>query len=147
MDRRRGFTLVELIIVLVVGTILTVMAMRAVSVYQSSTSVSQASQLFLSMHARARAQAIELGQDVELKIDTANDSVYLASGGATLAGVGLMTQLGVDISGSGTHTVCMNSRGFADTSCNSFSTTLSVIFAQGARADTVRVLPLGQVLY
>ena len=147
MDQRRGFTMVELIIVLVVGTILTTMAMRAISDYQMSTSVSQARQVFLSMHARARAQAIELGQDVELKIDTANDSVYVASGGVTLTGVGVRTQFGVDIQGSGTHTVCMNSRGFADTSCNSFSTTLSLVFAQGSEADTVQVLPLGQVLY
>ena len=147
MDQRRGFTMVELIIVLVVGTILTTMAMRAISDYQMTTSVSQARQVFLSMHARARAQAIELGRDVELKIDTTNDSVYVASAGVTLTGVGVRTQFGVDILGSGTHTLCMNSRGFADTSCNSFSTTLSLIFAQGSEADTVQVLPLGQVLY
>jgi prepilin-type N-terminal cleavage/methylation domain-containing protein len=147
MDKRRGFTVVELIIVLMVGAILTTIAMRSMSAFQTRTSVTQARQVFLSMHARARAQAIEFGRDVELRIDATSDSIWLSMDGTTLAGAGLSRELGVDIQGSSTHTVCMNSRGYAEPSCNSFTSPLTLVFAQGPNTSSVQILPLGQVIY
>jgi type II secretory pathway pseudopilin PulG len=147
MDKRRGFTVVELIIVIMVGIILTTIAMRTMSAFQTRTSTTQARQVFLAMHARARAQAIEFGQDVRLRIDAGQDSIWVELDGRTLSGVGLASQLGVDIQGSGTHTVCMGPRGFAKTTCNSFQSPLTLVFAQGANTTSVQILPLGQVVY
>lgn len=149
METRSGFTILELIIVILVGAILTTIAVRGLGSVQSRASVRQARNVYASMHARARAQAVELGERVELRIDPVGDSIWLSRDGAVLHVVRFRSEMGVDIrAGSNTHTVCMDPRGFADASCNSFeSSPLTLTFAQGADTASLQVLPLGQVLY
>ena len=84
MRDRRGFTVVELIIVIIVGVILAGVAIRSLSEMQTRMSVKQARQVFVSMHARARAQAIEFGQRTRLRIDTSGDSAWLSRNDSTL---------------------------------------------------------------
>ena len=148
MRNRSGFTVVEMLIVVTVGVILTSIAMNSMSKYQGRTAVRQARNVFLSMHARARAQAVEFGQNTMLNVDPDGDSVWISRNDSSLSVVRMMSELGVDIESEDVGTVCMTSRGFADTRCNSFGeSTLIVHFTQGARTTTVSVLPLGQALY
>ena len=148
MRNRSGFTVVEMLIVVTVGVILMSIAMNAMSTYQNGTAVRQARNVFLSMHARARAQAIEYGQNTMLNVDPDGDSVWISRNDSSLSVVRIMSEFGVDIEGEDVGTVCMTSRGFADSRCNSFGeNTLVVQFTQGERTLTVSVLPLGQALY
>ena len=148
MRNRTGFTVVEMLVVVTVGAILLSITMNSLANFRTRTSVRQARDVFLSFHARTRAQAVEFGQNTELNIDSGGDSIWISRNDTTLSVVNMQTQLGVDIEGSGVHTLCMTARGFADSSCNSFGqSTLTVRFIQGPRTVTISVLPLGQALY
>jgi prepilin-type N-terminal cleavage/methylation domain-containing protein len=148
MTKRSGFTIIELLVVLVVGVILLSIVVDGMDGYQTKSAIRQARNVFLSMHARTRAQAVEFGQITQLNVDSDGDSVWISRNDTTLAVVQFRTDMGVDIYGDGVATLCMTPRGFADSSCNSFGeSTMNVRFIQGGRASDVSILPLGQALY
>ena len=145
---RLGFSLIELVIALLIGSILTSIALSSYGNARGRFAVRGARNTFAALHARARAQAIERGSTVRLMVDAAGDSVYLVSGGITLENVRFGEELNVDIrSSSGSLRLCMNSRGYADSDCNSFNTTPTVTFWQNADSASVSILPLGQLVY
>lgn len=147
--RRKGFTMVELVIAILIGSILTSIALSSFNNAQGRFAVRGARSAFVSLHARARAQAIELGQNVILSVDFTGDSITLRTqDGATLDKLKYQNEFKVDLkSTSSSFRLCMNPRGFADEGCNTFSSALNVEFWQGADSSTVKVLPLGQLVY
>ena len=146
-DRPNGFTLTELLIVIVISLALTSIAVTAAQPAQNRYAVRGARDGFVAMHARARAQAVEAGKTTTLTLDFASDRATITRGYTTLETVEFGEGLNVDIQGGGTTmTICMNSRGFGETSCNSFSTGTDITFVQGSSTERVRVYPLGQVL-
>jgi Tfp pilus assembly protein FimT len=148
MENRSGFTVAELVVVLMVGVILTTIVVRTMSGIQNRTSVRQARDVYVAMHARTRAQAVEFGQRTLLNIDPGGDSIWISRNDSVLEVVRFGSAMGVELeTGGGAATVCMNSRGFAESACNSFSSTLTLTFIQGNDKTSVDVLPLGQVLY
>jgi prepilin-type N-terminal cleavage/methylation domain-containing protein len=110
MGRRAGFTMVELVIALLIGSILTSIALSSYGNARGRFAVRGARTTFASLHARARAQAIESGSMMRLFVDMKGDSAF-------------------------------------DTSCNSFSSAVSLQFWQNADSASVRVMPLGQLVY
>jgi len=117
---RQGFTILELVIALTIGSILTGMVMRPFGEVSRDTSVRSAREVFAGLVGKARARAIERGKTVELRAFMAGDSVALWQDGAHwtthhFQDVQLYSELG-------SLTLCMNARGFGDTDCNSFST-------------------------
>ena len=147
-SRRRGFTMIEMLIVVVIGAILTSMAVRGFSGLQGKMAARQARQVFAGMHARTRAQAIEFGQTTKLNVNFDVDSVWISRGTTVLEVIPFRQNLGADISGgSGTLKLCMNSRGFADTSCNTFTTTQTLVFTVGSDTAGVTLQTLGQLKY
>lgn len=85
---------------------------------------------------------------VEIHVDTGADSIWIARGGTTLQGVNLHSDLGVDIQGAATsYTLCLNSRGYGDPACTSFSSAVTISFVAQAETASVEILPLGQVSY
>ena len=147
-DPRRGFTLIEVVIVLMVGVILASIAMSTFGGAQDRLAVRQARATFASLHARARAQAIERGQMARLWVDTNADSVWIVLDGTQIETVRFRDELGVDIQGSMTQLrLCMSPRGFAETSCNSFSTTQTLTFAARGYTASADVRTLGQLSY
>jgi prepilin-type N-terminal cleavage/methylation domain-containing protein len=148
MTQRSGFTLIEMLVVMVVAVILISIVVEGMDGFQTKNAVRQARNVFLSMHARTRAQAVEFGQMTELSVDADGDSVWITRNDSTLSVVRFQDELGVDIDGDGVATLCMTPRGFADSSCNSFGEgTMEVRFIQGTRASNVSILPLGQAIY
>jgi prepilin-type N-terminal cleavage/methylation domain-containing protein len=148
MTKRSGFTMVELLVVLVVGFILASIVADGMDGYQTRSAIRDARTVFLSMHARTRAQAAESGRITRLNVDADGDSVWISRNDTTLAVAHLRSELGVDIDGEGVATLCLTPRGFADSSCNSFgSGTMNVRFIEGGRGSTVSILPLGQAVY
>lgn len=145
---RRGFTLIELVIVLLIGSILTSIALSSWGNARGRAQARSARTTFAAVHARARAQAIERGATVRMLVDVAGDSVALVSGGLTLERIQFGGELNVDLQSSvGAVRLCMSPRGYADTSCNSFSTPVTITFRRSADTASVTLLPMGQLIY
>jgi len=148
MGRRAGFTMVELVIALLIGSILTSIALASYGNARGGFAVRGARTTFASLHARARAQAIESGSMIRLFVDTKGDSAFIWDGTNNLETIHFAEELHVDLRASdGSMRICMNSRGYADTGCNSFSSAVSLQFWQNADSASVRVMPLGQLVY
>ena len=148
MRSRKGFTMVEMAMALVVAAILIGIVSQTFGDVQNRFAAQQGLQLFESMHARARAHAVEGGVMTQLWVDTPGDSVWLVRGGQTLESIRFDEELGVEITGSPNYfRLCMGPRGYADPDCTSFSSTARLTFAQAGRSLSVEILPLGQLVY
>lgn len=148
MRALRGFTLIEVVIALLIGSILTSIALSSYGNAQGRFAVRGARNTFTSLHARARATAIERGTTVRLLVDVAGDSVMITSGATTLEKIRFAEEFRVDLqSASGNLLLCMNARGYADTGCTNFSSAVTLGFRFNADTASVRILPLGQLIY
>jgi prepilin-type N-terminal cleavage/methylation domain-containing protein len=147
MHRRGGFTMIELVIVIMVGAVLTGIAFRSMSGVQGRMAARQARQTFAALQARTRANAIEMGTTVQLNVDMDGDSVWVQRGATRVETIHYGEEMGVDIRGTGTLRLCMNPRGFAETSCNSFTTTQTLVFAAGSDTAGLQIRTLGQIYY
>jgi type II secretion system protein H len=123
MQSRRGFTLIEIIVVIIVGTALTGIVSLSLSNVQQATALDQSHRMLSSMLQRARTQAIQEGRSIELRLDGPNDyaAVVRNDGGtvSTLAEFSFEAELGIDLSlASGTTaTICFGPNGVANTRC------------------------------
>ena len=147
MTKKSGFTVVELVVVILVGMALTSIASNALSSAKGRMAARQARNTFASLHARNRAIAIEFGETSRLWVDFDGDSVWIQRGPTVVERVYFDGDLGVDIQGTGTLRLCMNPRGFADQACNSFSSPQNVVFAAGSDTTGLQIRTLGQLYY
>ncbi len=74
---RPGFTVVELVIVLMVAGILGTVTVAQISTYTSRRAATDARDAFIAAAAQARAAAIRMGEDVEMRVDPVNDRVLV----------------------------------------------------------------------
>ena len=137
----------ELVVVLMVGSILTSIAIRSFNGVSGRFATRGARETLMSMHACARAQAVEYGQTVKLNLDPIGDSVWLSRRGEILEVVDFGEEFNVDVrtSTDSSLKVCMNARGFADTGCNNFVSPVTVTLLLTSDTVWVRVLTLGQM--
>ncbi len=143
--RKYGFTLLELVVVMVLATLLVGLAGKAFGATQRRFAAEQGLKVFESMHARARGAAIESGASVRLFVDPTADTVSLTRGSVVLETIHFGDELAVDIGGNSL-TLCMGPRGFASDACTSFDTPQTLTFTRGDNTETVRILPLGQLV-
>jgi hypothetical protein len=81
-----------------------------------------------------------------LVADADGDSVMVFANGNVAEKVRFGEELGVDIQTEQRITrICMNTRGYADTDCNSFSSVTKMAFSQGTNSTTIEIFPLGQI--
>ena len=147
MNRRKsGFTVIELLVVVVIGAILIQLAIKGIGLTSSQISVREARNVFNGMTARTRAQAIESGLNTLLIADAEGDSVVIVANGRVVENVRFAEEMGIDIQTTANlTTICMNPRGYASPSCNSFTSPIEVAFVQGSKSETLEILPLGQI--
>ena len=147
-DRRSGFSIIELVVVLMVGSVLTSIAITEFNGVSGRFAVKGARQTLMSMHARARVQAVEFGQTVKLHVDPGGDSIWLSRDGEVLDVLDFGKEFNVDIQTStdAEVRVCMNPRGFADTGCNSFTSPVTITFVLTSDSASVLILTLGQMV-
>jgi prepilin-type N-terminal cleavage/methylation domain-containing protein len=147
MNRRsRGFTLIELIIAIMIGAILTSLAVKGFGNTSTNLAAKQARNVFSGMAARARAQAIESGSTTVLIANMAGDSVMIFAQGGVVETVLFSEELSVELQSSvGNFRVCMGPRGYADMDCSSSSSTIKLSFTAGANTESLEILPLGQL--
>lgn len=153
---RRGFTLLEMIVVITIGGVLASIAILAFSTVHGRLGARSAQSNFMSMHAQARAFAVERGVAVRFVMDAGQDEirVEIVQGGDTevLNRMNLQTEFAVDLTlraGSTTSpgVVCFTPRGIADPGCGTVTQQTTVRFQRGTRADGIReveLLPFGQ---
>ncbi len=151
LRRQRGFTLLELLIVLVVGGILSMVTIRSFSQVHGSLGARTAQSTFMTMHAQARANAVERGHNVILRVSPGTDRVELEAqtvdGPVVLRTRNFAADYDVSIqTDDGNVELCMTPRGFASTSCGNVNSRVQVRFVRGDRTRTVVLLPLGQLV-
>ncbi len=147
-----GFTILELIIVIVITGILVGVVINSFSRVAGQLNTRSAHDNFLSLHAQARAFAVERGVEVRLVIDSANDQVRIES--TRDGAVEVLNQLNfrdefqvdlVRVTGQGLLNLCFTPRGIANPACaNAVGTETTIRFEMGNRSRSIRLLPLGQ---
>ena len=145
MSQPRGFTLVEVFLVISITAALLLLATRTFGAVQSRYAADQGRYAFQALHARARAQAIETGDPTRLVVDVDADSVAVVRNGRILETVYFGDGMGIDLQGTSL-VLCMGPRGFAITDCNSFNTAKELVFSQGSYTRALDLLPLGQLV-
>ena len=158
MRNRKGFTLLEVVIVLVVAGLLVSIVVNSFGRTQTRMAPRAAQSQFLTMHAHARALAVERGVLARLHVDpgTGLVSVFLqddplldqmedwelAISRDFTASYGVT----IETSPSGELQLAMTPRGYASPAANSFNDEGRVRFVRGNQAREVVLLPLGQAV-
>lgn len=148
---KAGFTLIEVVIVVLVASVLMDMAASGFVTSRRAVALESAEHSFRSLQARARAHAIERGRISRFEVDPTEDEVRVIVGTDTIAMLDFGDAYQVDLESrvSGTSVAlrqCMTPRGVGDGPCTSFYAPAQVEFSRESRARRIRLLPLGQIL-
>ena len=149
MSNRRGFTIIELLTAIMVGAILVTIGITAFGTVSRRFAAREARSAFSSLHARARAQAIEYGEGIEFHTEAAGDSIWIERNDTTLEKLRLQNEFGVDLmSTPASVTLCLNSRGYGSEGCSvNLGSAVTFSFATTTDTFSVEMLPLGQLVY
>ena len=145
---RNGFTVVELMVVVVVMLVITSFTTRSIAAVQAKYSSRAARDVFAGLVAQTRSHAIEQGVPTWMFASAAGDSAAIWDGGGFIGSVHFDEEFEVDLRLSNpTMVLCMTPRGYASDMCTSFSTIQKIGFQSAAELDTLMLYPLGQVRY
>ena len=147
MTNRLGFTLVELLIVVVIASILLGVAFPRVQAAFHQRDVNGARDGVLLLGAQARARAMEQGRTVEFHFDRVAGVAWVEQSGDTIQALDVGDQFGVDISSSTAHLVmCYTGRGFATEPCSTpLAEELEITFERQGHSAGLEVWQLGQM--
>jgi prepilin-type N-terminal cleavage/methylation domain-containing protein len=148
-----GFTLIELVFVILIGSILTMVALSTFQTAQAQFAARGAKTMYATLQQRARSRAIELGETVYFFVDSGGDSAYIVSGGAVSDVTHFRRQMNVDLRSSpSSFMLCMTPQGFADpdspacTFAGTSTSPVKVEFWMNADSSSVTILPMGQLV-
>jgi type II secretion system protein H len=151
--KNRGFTVVELVIVLVLAGIAVAVVSPSLSRAFRRTGVRAAVDEFASTHSLARSAAVRYGRTSELHIDATNARFWVevdtSSGGSgVMDTVGVVKYLDLnDVQlASDRALVCFDARGLPTTRDSCEAADAQLIFTSGSRVDTISITALGRVL-
>ena len=158
MRRTAGFTLIELVVVILIGSILVSVALSGVQGAQEAYAVRSARTMYATFHQKARAKAIESGRTQIIIVDTTGDSVMIADWEPPAAPVftdvtRLREQLNVDMRATPVaFLMCMTPRGYADAACPAFpgitgsTGAIRLEFWLNGDSTSTIILPMGQLV-
>lgn len=154
MGNRRGFSLLELVVVIVVGGIVATIAFNSFQNAQARMGPRAAQGQFLTMLAHARAIAVERGTPALLSLDAGAGTATIRARPAPGQPLEILDQrdladsYGVQIalSDGDDVDVCMTPRGYADPSCGTLDAELTVRFTRNNQGTQVILLPSGQAI-
>lgn len=146
MRRTSALSLMEILVVITVGSILMVTTLSQIGRSTDRRNLHRARQSFESMLSRARVMSVATGQLTRLLVDTSGDSIWIVRDGRTVDTVHMQDAFGVELrSTEATATICMGPRGHAEASCTSITSPMEVEFATDGHASRIVLLPLGQI--
>ena len=148
-----GFTLIEVVIVILMVGVLAGITFPRIGGVQTSFALRGSLNAFMSAHSLARTTALRQGGVAELHIDPTHDRFWVEVD-TSLAGGGLTDTVGfvIDVSdervdlGSNQTLLCFDARGLpaSDTGCATSAT--EITFTRDGVADTIRTTVLGKIL-
>lgn len=151
--RKRGFTMIEMVMVLgLVGILAAIGGPKVAAALQRRTTASAADQFTLT-HSLVRSTAVRYARVAQLHIDAAGSRFWVdvdtsANGSGQRATIAYVR----DVSASGlimTSTrslLCFDARGLPSTIGSCEPADARIIFADGATADTIVTTALGKIL-
>lgn len=137
--RRRGFTLIESAVVVVLAGILLALAVSRFSAYADRLAVRGAVGEAVSVFAAAREQALARRTDVAIVVDTALGAMRVSSRGTGLLSRELRAVYGVRLVAT-RDSMVYDARGLGHGAAN-----LRLVARRGAASDTLFVSRLGRV--
>jgi prepilin-type N-terminal cleavage/methylation domain-containing protein len=153
LDCRRGFTLLEVIIVLMLLSVIAAIGAPKLSAAMRRRTTRSAADQFAAAHSLARVTALRYGRVAQLHVDPSTRRFWVdvdtsANGvgqRATIWYTRDLTQAGLAMS-SNRSLLCFDARGLPLVlgACESGDAT--VIFTMSDKADTVRTAALGKIL-
>ena len=150
---RAGFTLIELMIVMIIAAVLMTYAIPSFTRMTKSRNAQNARDALVWMGTRARSRAIERGNVQMLQINPATERAWIVRrGGAaaadTLETLNFSDRYGSTVSTSANSriTVCYSPRGYAfDCGAESPDVNTDITFTHVDKSAVARVKPLGQI--
>ena len=152
-DARKGFSIAELLIVMMSGSVLASVTIPPVLDLREGFERRAAVEKFVAVHNLARTVAIRSGRTSELRIEP-DSGTFWVQVDSSLAGSGVMDTIGTvvrlsdsNVSLSSTRSVlCFDGRGIVSSAgdCDAAQDAL-VIFTRGPEADTIRRTALGVI--
>jgi prepilin-type N-terminal cleavage/methylation domain-containing protein len=149
VTRRRGYSLFELMIVLLLVGVFISIAAPSASAMRHRYEVRGSSQRFAAKHSLARAVAVRTGRTAQLRVDTARSRVWIEvlRSPAARDTVGPVDYFDRRLRfQSNRTTLCFDARGLAKTGAGCEAPSATVIFSLAGRADTVEITPIGRVV-
>lgn len=152
-DRRRGFTLLEVIIVMALLAVIAGMGAPKLSAALRRRTTQTATDQFATAHSLARATAVRYGRVAQLHIDASTRRFWVdvdTSGNgmgqrATIWYVRDLTSTGLVMT-SNRSLLCFDARGLPSTSAPCEAADAQIIFTALDKADTVTTASLGKIL-
>jgi prepilin-type N-terminal cleavage/methylation domain-containing protein len=154
--RKAGFTLIELVVVILIGSLLVGFALSSFSGAQARFATRGAKTMYATLHQRARAKAVELGRTQLFLVDTQGDSAFIIDWNPPSYPITDITrfreELNVDLRATpSAFLVCMTPRGYADPNCpafgfSTFSSPVKLEFWLAGDSTSVTILPMGQLV-
>ena len=155
--KRAGFSLIELLVVILIGSILVTIALSTFQGAQTRLAARGGKTMYATLHQRARAKAIELGRTQLFVVDAAGDSAFIMdwippAAPVTTDVTRFREQLNVDLRAAmASFMICMTPRGYADPTCPAFGFATSNVpirleFWLNADSTSVTILPMGQLV-
>lgn len=150
---RPGITLIELIIVLVIGGVLTGVAFSQMGRNAARQEARNARDAFVVLASRARAAAIETGSVVRLEVDLGDGTARVLPGRSgssdPIERKSFSAEHGVQLTAAGaagsTVIVCYSPRGYAVSCENSIDDDVTLTFRRVDHSFDALIRPLGQV--
>lgn len=146
--RRGGFTLLEMLVVIVIVSILVGMVVQSFGGVSANLSTRSSRESLVALKAVARARAVERGSTAKLIIKVADDRAYVIQSDTIRRSISFKTDFGVTLSEEtnvDSLVLCMSPKGYADLDCNSFTTAVTLTMTLGGSARQVTILPMGQI--
>jgi prepilin-type N-terminal cleavage/methylation domain-containing protein len=152
-DRRRGFTLLEAIIVMVLFAVIAAMGVPKLSAALRRRTTQTAADQFATAHSLVRATAVRYGRVAQLHIDASTRRFWVdVDTSANGFGQRATIWYGRDLTSPGLvmtsnrSLLCFDARGLPSTNAPCEAADAQIIFTALDKADTVTTASLGKIL-